>query len=295
MIDGLIVTSQLHEIDTRLNSKFEELESRLGETESTITAIPTRATKIQSLEDKVAKLNDDIATLKGITQVQDMMIQEHKAKIVDHTARSMANNVTISGLTGDSLEEKNCKEKVMQFLRNSMKMKVEDHEVVVAHRLGVTLGVKPRLMVVRCMFALRERIFKFTQNLKNVTSNGDYYYVKPQLPEPLLSEKNEREEKVRAIKKANKNCYLQKNRTRKWMSLLRTRPYLLTRNLRGNILPLQQYKTFLMCLRRRKKIWKELTSLAPKLSVTKKAILKPMLPKSTRLSVSLSLTIHFAS
>ena len=100
--------------------------------------------------------------------MQDTTLKECKNKIVDLTARSMSNNVTISGLTGDNAEEKECEKKVLNFLRNEVSMEVEDSEIIVAHRIGgPPKGEKPRLMVVRCKPSLRNRIFKYTRNLKD--------------------------------------------------------------------------------------------------------------------------------
>ena len=47
----------------------------------------------------------------------------------------MANNVIITSIEGDCKEE-NCKEKVLSFMKNQLKMEVKEEEVEVAHRLG---------------------------------------------------------------------------------------------------------------------------------------------------------------
>ena len=58
--------------------------------------------------------------------------------------------------------------------------------------------------IVRCKQKLRNCVFKYTSNLKDLrNSSGDAYYVNAQLPEPLQTAKREREAKMRAIKKAN--------------------------------------------------------------------------------------------
>ena len=83
-------------------------------------------------------------------------------------------------------------------------MTVEDHEVEVAHRANGQIAIKPRNMIVRCKFSLRDRIFQFTKNLKDLKNeNGDYYYVSKQLPEPLLTAKRELDQKMKEVKVAN--------------------------------------------------------------------------------------------
>ena len=201
---------QILDNKTTLTSKIEsvgktqeELQARVDDLEAATASIPGLLTQVSQLENKVETLSDDVATLKGLMQVQDRDIYEVKNKTVDLTARSMANNVIITGITGDQ-EAENCREKVWSLMNNIMQMEVDKQEILVAHRIGKKGGPKPRAMVVRCADPLRQRIFKFTANLKGKTnSNGDPYYVSPQLPEPLNTECREREEVYKSIKKAN--------------------------------------------------------------------------------------------
>ena len=194
------ITPQLSTIE----KTCEEMQARIDDLESTTANLPNLHSQVAQLENKIETLSDDIATLKGLTQVQDCDIAHLKTKTVNLTARSMANNIVITGITGDQESETNCKEKVLSLMTETMAMEVASTEIVTAHRLGKKLGAKPRLMVVKCTDVLRQRIFKYTSNLKGKTnSNGDPYFVSPQLPEPLNTQKKEREETLRAIKKAN--------------------------------------------------------------------------------------------
>ena len=92
----------------------------------------------------------------------------------------------------------------LNFLRIKMNMTLDDEEVEVAHRLGSKVSTKPRPMVIRCKPSLRDRIFNYTKNLKDLKNDqDDYFSVKPQLPEPLQTERKEREERIKEVKKAN--------------------------------------------------------------------------------------------
>ena len=165
--------------------------------------VPEMAKQITTLSDTVATILDDISMLKGFTQVQDRDITELKNKTVNLLARSMSNNILITGILGDS-ENEDCKVKVLQLLWEHVKLDIEDEDVVVAHRLGKKLKDKTRMMVVRCSHKLREIMFQNTANLKNVkNADGNPYYISPQLPEPLNTEKRERDEHLRAIHKSN--------------------------------------------------------------------------------------------
>ena len=64
--------------------------------------------------------------------------------------------------------------------------------------------VKPRPVVVRCTHGLRSKIFGFTKNLKGLKNDlNDNFSVRPQLPEPLLTEKREREDQLMEIRRTN--------------------------------------------------------------------------------------------
>ena len=125
-------------------------------------------TRLEALEKTNGQLLEEIAMLRGVVQVHDQQLISTKSRLTSLLARSMFNNITISGLVGDDSKE-NCKEKVLNFLREKMKMEdLKDKEVEVAHRLGPKQPGKIRLMVVRCKFSLRDRVFTYVKNLKDV-------------------------------------------------------------------------------------------------------------------------------
>ena len=83
-------------------------------------------------------------------------------------------------------------------------MTVEEGDIIVVHRLGHKQDSKPRQMVVRCAHGFRDKVFKYTKNLKGVKNDLDeYYFVDTQLPEPLRSEKIELEQELHKIRKYN--------------------------------------------------------------------------------------------
>ena len=116
-----------------METNVQELQARVDDSEGITATIPQYNIKVDKLEETVNKLSDEVAVLKGLLQVHDRDIAECKTKTVDLTARSMANNITITGLTGDSADEKNCKEKVLTFFREKLGLIVKDKNVEVAH------------------------------------------------------------------------------------------------------------------------------------------------------------------
>ena len=192
-------------------AKIANLESLLQETQARVDDLEGKVLpddvvdRVGKLEQENAQLRDELAIVKGLMQVQEKRILSNKDKITDLTTRSMANNILIAGLVEGTTQEmaKICKDKVLTLLCKKMKMEVKDKEVVVAHRLGKP-GLKPCTMVVCCAQGLRDTIFQYMKNLKDVKNEvGDYYYVSVQLPEPLAAEKREREELIKKVKKQN--------------------------------------------------------------------------------------------
>ena len=90
---------------------------------------------IADLEVQNKELRDDTGTLKGIVYRHSIKLDKLNENVVNFTTRSMQKNITISGLASDTKEEK-CKDTVLQFLRDVMKILVQPNEIYVAHRAG---------------------------------------------------------------------------------------------------------------------------------------------------------------
>ena len=155
---------KLDKIQEALTLDEEGIFPRLQDCE---TNIDDHAERISVLEEENKKLQEDVDFLKGVIQVQDKKIVHLQTDAADAKARSMANNLLISGLTGDVDDEK-CKEKCFQFLKEKVQVLIEEKDIVVAHRLGEKTGIQDRTMVVKVTNRIRHEIFKYTKNLKGV-------------------------------------------------------------------------------------------------------------------------------
>ena len=212
-MDQLVIA--INHISTTLQNKFVGLQlamimndegifTRLKELESANDATAIDANKIAELEEKNLRLEEDNALLKGVVQVQDRKISTLQKQVLDLRARSMANNLVISGITGND-ENENCKEKVESFIRTKLKKEIKDSDVKIAHRLGKKKeGVKPRSMVAKVSPELRHSIFMYTKNLKGQKNElKDYYYVDPQLPEEMSAKRCEVNYEIKKVKDQN--------------------------------------------------------------------------------------------
>ena len=171
--------------------------------ENVLPNITDLQTRVHQLEEVHSNAVDDITTLKGFAQVHNKQILSTQHKVVKLTARSMVQNIVIHGLTPDG-EEEDAKDQALLFFKNKMKMGIEDNNILMAHRIGKKTTAKPCPMVVRCSQYLHDNVFAYTKNLKDLQNElGDYYFVKPQLPEPFATERRTREKKLKVIRKEN--------------------------------------------------------------------------------------------
>ena len=124
--------------------------------------------RLENLETTSARLGDDVTLVKGFMQVQDWQIGQNRDKIVDLTARSMADNVIIYGMTPDNNDPKeDCNQLVKDFLESKLDMEVTEGDIVVTHRMGAKkTTVKPRPMIVRCEHNFKEKSSRIHPNSK---------------------------------------------------------------------------------------------------------------------------------
>ena len=159
--------------------------------------------QIEELEALANTTYEEMQYLKGVIQKQGRQILLLTDKVIDLTARSMSNNITISGLEGDQRGEL-CKTSVLNFLKEKMKMQVNEDEIEKAYRLGPKQGKRPRLMVIRCTTSLRGRIFDYVKHLNGVKNSlSEYYYVSQQYPEKYAVECKEQQAIIKKIKAKN--------------------------------------------------------------------------------------------
>ena len=119
-LNGLCL--KLEEIDVQNNHDTDGLQVKLETVQS----------QADSATLGVAKLKKDNGILRGLVQRQFNQIRELNEKVAMLTARSMQNNVTISGLEGDGPKEK-YKDNVINFLKEKVGIEVDEDEILVAH------------------------------------------------------------------------------------------------------------------------------------------------------------------
>ena len=140
--------TQLIEENLELTKKVEYLEKRLNLSEGLITQLRVKTT----------------------AQAEE---------ITDLKCRSMRDNIVIQGIQEDDNETwENTKNKVREFLTNTMKMDGKILAIDRAHRIGVK-GQRPRAIVVKFLTSTaRESVFGHVKHLKGLNQ----YSIQEQLP-----------------------------------------------------------------------------------------------------------------
>lgn len=130
-------------------------------------------------------IKHDLGVVKALVHKQARQIDVMDSKVVDLTARSMANNIVITGIIESTTE--NCHDEVQRFLKAEMDIDISQNpmlKVKIAHRLGVARNNKSRAMVAKVNAALKKVVLEKIECLEGRTNiNGDQFYVNVQQPE----------------------------------------------------------------------------------------------------------------
>ena len=188
---------KLAEVDIQVNHDTDGLVSRFN----------TAQVQQDGTTKKVTAMEKENKILRGLVQRQFCQINELNNKVAVLSAKAMENTLTITSIEGDSWKE-NTKEKVLKFLKEKVEIEAEADEILVAHRLGKFWKdqKRPRLIKIRVVPALRERVMENVSNLKEKTnSTGAKYYVNKQLPEQIMEQNRANRKAIQEIKDREEN------------------------------------------------------------------------------------------
>ena len=188
-----------------VNNAQDGLDSRLG---VALDGVRDTDETVDGLKKENFALRTEVEILKGLLFKYDKELSTLRDKVTDLTGRSMANNITISGIVGDTKnpKEENCKQKIKTFLTEDMGLAYKDKHIQKAHRLGQFKENGNRSIVVRCHPTLKSSVLQAKENLKGKKNEeGKHYYVNTQLPDQWIEEKRERKQIIQTAKKKAKD------------------------------------------------------------------------------------------
>ena len=206
------VDIQLNHDSDGLSTQYSLLQDQCDNTSTNCSKVKE---SVKEVKKEVSKISSELNTIsreqntyKGIFQRHQHQLDTLNSQVAMLTARSMQNNVTISNLSGNKGKKELCADTVLTFLRNTLQIDVEENELLAAHRVGRwnEKMTRPRLMVVRCKYHLKERIMNNVSNLKGITNDdGQKYYINKQLPEQHVERNRKIKEQIRLQKEKDKH------------------------------------------------------------------------------------------
>lgn len=165
---------------------FDEESGVLPQMQNVAECMKGSESRVDLLTKEVIALREELDIAKGIIHKQSNQIAVLQNRQVDMTARSMAQNIVISGIKGDA-PDGDAKTDLLCFLDDELEVEPSENEAIqVVHRLGQFVRGSHRPIVFRCPDSLRKRIFENTYKLA-----GKSFSVNRQLPEALSENKRE--------------------------------------------------------------------------------------------------------
>lgn len=196
--------NKMYALHQQYTNRIKPLEYAVFDNEGGILPQLTKVTShAQDVETRYSKLvsenlqlRDELEIIKGVVHKQGKQISVLQTKLADQVARSMANNITISGLVGDHPKQDaaECRALVESFLTEELELNEEmvENNLIVAHRIGSYVKNKHRTMVIKVRESLAGSIFGNTSKLRGKLNEQDRSFsVNPQLPDMLAEQRRE--------------------------------------------------------------------------------------------------------
>lgn len=166
------------------------------------TGVKSKVLQLEQSADYMSKNYDDLVKeLDAIKSEQEIIrgyVTKHEDQIVavqdkttDIIAKSMENNISISGI--EEQQDENCLDKVKQFLEDELRIENIDtgelYKIKEAFRVGVPSTIKPRVMIVKCNQFLRKKILDAAREYRERQGRNPLkHHVNTQLPDKLAEQ-----------------------------------------------------------------------------------------------------------
>ena len=158
--------------------------------------------------DNVAVLKFEVGIMHGMIYRQEQQIMDLKGKVIDLTARQMADNLTITSLIPPKKDEEpeDCLAVVTEFFQKEMELDVKDTDILVAHRLETTDSNKVPLVIIRCHPHFRNIVLNNTKILKDkLNAEEKPFYINKQVPEEFIAKRKENSHTIKKLIDSNKS------------------------------------------------------------------------------------------
>lgn len=194
--------NKLYDVYHRVNNRFKPIEFAvfdkadgvLPQMAQIVDHAKTVDQRFEDLTAENAQLRDELDIVKGLVHKQSKQIDSLQHKLADQIARSMENNITISGILGDSakIDEVGVRSQVELFLEEQLELEIEDGEIIKAYHSGTYTTEKHRMIVATVTPNLKQRIFQNASKLKGKVNKDQLpFSINQQLPDLLVEKRRE--------------------------------------------------------------------------------------------------------
>lgn len=191
---------KMNEVTTKFEDKIKPLEEAIfndekgmvPQLESVIEHSREVDQALQTLTEENLQLKDELDILKGVVHKLSNQLDSANSKINQLVAKSMEDNLIISGVLDDLPKKKVCAQ-IHQFLFQQVELPdVRDNDILKVYRIGQPENGKHRAIMLQCTADLRRYIMTHAPNLKDKTNQqGGKFYINQQLPEAIAEQKRE--------------------------------------------------------------------------------------------------------
>lgn len=177
---------------------FDDQNRVLPKIETVIDHARSTDDAIQQLTAENLELRDELDILKGVVDKMANQLDTANSRINQLTAKSMEDNLVISGILED-LPKKSLRSQVHQFFQEEMALNnINDYDIIKVYRIGKYEKGRNRPILVQCTPELRRYIMINAPLLKDkVNTRGAKFYINQQLPESIAEQNREIREKIK--------------------------------------------------------------------------------------------------
>lgn len=191
---------KMNEVTQRLENKISPVEDAvfqqdtgmLSQMETLVDNAKSVDSRIQSLAEENLQLRDELDIIKGIVHKIAKQCDSSSGKINQLVARSMEDNLVITGIL-DDIPKKSVRKQLHRFFQEEMELRnVNDADLLKVYRMGPREDGRHRPILAQCTPDLRRYLLRNAPILRDkLNANGSKYYVNQQLPESVAEQNRE--------------------------------------------------------------------------------------------------------
>lgn len=211
-------------LHTDIHGAVSGLEVRMSQVTETANANEKQIKQIKDSQKRMGallaenkRLVQELKVMQGLVQKVSKQSLQQCQQITDLTKRGMEQNLVIHGMDNtieiedarkenpDFSPKDRCKQSVIKFVADNLRIMVTTDEIWKAHRMGQIKPGKVRPMVVKMSYNAKDRIMEnvsVLKGLKNPTTQQTYF-ISEQIPDGVMETRKQVAARVKSLKNDN--------------------------------------------------------------------------------------------